>query len=567
MRRIGLILLSGSLFFGEGCSTAHYKNSADREAYAAIKEKGRRVPNMDPRFTIDQTNAPALDGLPMSTNVDAAMGKDGEAERGARVISLKEALNIAVHDSRIYQTQKEQLYLQALSLTLARHQYTPIFSGGVSADYQVTTEQAIAAGIDPQTGQPTAVLSDNLVEQRQVTAQGNAGVNWLLKTGGRLSAAFTTDFLHYLTGSPQTITSSQLGANLVQPLWRGAGYKVATENLTEAERNLLYALRNFSQFRRDFSVQVATAYYQVLQNRDAVRNAYLGYQSFKKTAERTRALAQEGRTKQSDLARLEQQELANQSAWIGAIRNYKLSLDQLKIQLGLSTDLNIILDDNELADLKILDPDLGPDDAQKIALATRLDLYNLRDQIEDSDRQVYLAANGLKPQLDLVADAGFDSKPNGATVFPVPDIKRYHWSAGLNLDLPLERKAERNNYRAALIAREQARRQLELAQDQLKLQVHDNLRSLDQAKRNYEINDIAVKLSERRVEEENLLAELGRGTTESQVSAQNDLISSKNNLTAALVGHTIARLQFWDNLGILYIKDNGQWQEVKHAAR
>jgi hypothetical protein len=29
------------------------------------------------------------------------------------------------------------------------------------------------------------------------------------------------------------------------------------------------------------------------------------------------------------------------------------------------------------------------------------------------------------------------------------------------------------------------------------------------------------------------------------------------------VTHTIARLQFWNNMGILYIKDNGQWEDLK----
>jgi hypothetical protein len=31
------------------------------------------------------------------------------------------------------------------------------------------------------------------------------------------------------------------------------------------------------------------------------------------------------------------------------------------------------------------------------------------------------------------------------------------------------------------------------------------------------------------------------------------------------VTHTIARLQFWNNLGILFIKEDGQWQEVNNA--
>ena len=74
-----------------------------------------------------------------------------------------------------------------------------------------------------------------------------------------------------------------------------------------------------------------------------------------------------------------------------------------------------------------------------------------------------------------------------------------------------------------------------------------------------------VRIAERRVEEQNLLAELGRAKAQDQVDAQNDLIASKNQLTQALVTHTIARLQFWNNLGILYVKDHGQWEEIQDA--
>jgi hypothetical protein len=67
------------------------------------------------------------------------------------------------------------------------------------------------------------------------------------------------------------------------------------------------------------------------------------------------------------------------------------------------------------------------------------------------------------------------------------------------------------------------------------------------------------------VEEQELLADLGRAKALDQVDAQNSLLSSKDQLTQALVAHTVARLQFWDNMGILYIKDNGQWQEPNKA--
>src|SRR5207247_6114153 len=107
----------------------------------------------------------------------------------------------------------------------------------------------------------------------------------------------------------------------------------------------LYALRDFAQFRKSFSVQVASAYYSVLGNRDTVRNSYLNLQSSRKNAERTRALAQEGRVTQSDLGRLQQQELSAESTWINAIRTYRQALDDFKLtHLGLPVESNLVLD-------------------------------------------------------------------------------------------------------------------------------------------------------------------------------------------------------------------------------
>jgi len=76
------------------------------------------------------------------------------------------------------------------------------------------------------------------------------------------------------------------------PLLRDAAFKRETEALIQAERSLLYDLRDFTQYRKDFSVQVATAYYGVLGNRDTARNSFLNLQSSRKNAERSRALAQ-----------------------------------------------------------------------------------------------------------------------------------------------------------------------------------------------------------------------------------------------------------------------------------
>jgi len=546
-----------------GCSTEHYRKSADQEAYRLVAEKAGQVPNMDPRFTIDQTNQVVLEGFPRAETVEEFLGTAGESERGAAVLSLEKALELGVQHSRIYQNNKEQLYLAALDLSLSRHDFTPLFSAPSAAQYSGYTAQVVGFEPDPENpGEVKPVYSDAIADQHLVGANTGIRVDYLIRDIGRISAAFTMDFTRFLTGDPRWAANSEFAATFTRPLLRNAGFKREQESLTQAERSLLYQVRDFTRFRKTFSVDVAAAYYGVLGNRDQARNAHVKLLSSRKTAERTRALAAEGRTPQSELGRLEQQELSAEGSWINAVRLYKRSLDDFKILLGLPVEMSLVLDDRELAGLKIQHPQINVEDSVRVALEARLDHQNERDQFDDAVRRVALAANGLKTQMDLTARGSIGSPQDVDNTFPVPAKQNAQWGAGLFIDPPLDRKAERNAYRSALISQERAGRTLAQSRDQIELQVRESWRTLEQAKRTYEISELGVKINQRRVEEQDLLAELGRAKAQDQVDTQNDLAASKNDLTQALVAHTIARLQFWNNMGILYIKDSGQWEEV-----
>jgi outer membrane protein TolC len=548
-----------------GCSRKYHQRWADREAYGIIGAKSPLVPNMDAGFTIEPDSFRSLEHLPIIDSVPEFLGEGIETADQTRTLSLEAALETAVRHSRIYQNSKEQLYLTALGLTQARHLFAPIFSAGGRLTYAVDTEQVVAFEPDPNDpGTTRPVLSDQLVERSRVSASGTVRADWLLRDVGRLSTAFTTDFLRFLTGDPRTLTSSQLGATFARPILRNAGFKREAESLTQAERNMLYQLREFSRFRKDFSVQIATSYYGVLSSRDSVRNSYLNLRSSQANADRTRALATEGRTTQTDLGRIEQQELSAESAWINALRGYRQALDNFKIQLGLPTDADLVLDDRELDQLEIHHPDIAIPDAIQIALAARLDYHNLLNRVEDAMRRVDLAVDSFKPQVDLVASGSIRSEDQRSG-FALPDPDRYRWNAGLDVDLGLDQKPRRNAYRESVIALEQARRAYELRHDEIELQIRESWRTLEEARRNYELSQISVTLAERRVEEQDLLADLGRAKAQDQVDAQNALVDSMNQRTQALVRHTIARLQFWNNMGILYIKEDGQWEELSHV--
>jgi outer membrane protein TolC len=548
-RRCSAIFFCAALLLS-ACSTKHYRESADKEVAAAIKQKTSAVPNMVTNFSIEPVPRPELENLPVAKGGEEFFGPGGDKEKGAKIISLKNALEIATKESRDYQAEKEKLYAEALSLTLARHAFAPIFSVGGSTKSDITHGD-VAAGVD------------SMVEEHDADFKSSWGVDMLLRTGGKVAAAFSTDFFRYLSGNPRVVTSSELVGTFTQPLLRGAGYKVTMENLTQAERNLLYRMRDFTRYRKDFSVKIATDYYTVLQNRDTVRNSWRGFQNFKANVEQERAFTEEGLRPQASLDQIKQAALKTEATWVNAVRRYRESLDSFKIELGLSLDENVILDDAELENLKILHPKIDADEAAKVALTTRLDLYNQRDEAQDAVRKIDIAANGLKTQLDL--NAGVTVPQANRSGLVGPDFNHYYWDLGLNLDLPLDRKRERNQYRLALIANDKAVRDLSLAVDNIKLEINNDWRSLDQAKRNFEISELGVQLAERRVEEQQLRAELGIGTARDLVDAQTDLISSKNERTSALVSHTIARLNFWRDMGILMIKDDGQWEEISDA--
>ncbi len=581
-----------------GCSTTRHKNAADKETYAIIQQKTTAVPGMESDFSIDTDKTwQPLENLGTVQTADPALGEASQTEVGASIINLEQALRIAVRQNRRYQSQKESLYLAALSLTLDRHRYTPIFSGGAGADYNrsvsdvvkntafgesVTGGKAIIDQIEVLTGTPATLLNDyatvvegagdllgvdqtrsEIANERSVSGDTSVGVNMLLKGGGALALSLTSNFFRFLTGDPATATSSMLTASFTQPLLDGAGRKVAAERLTQAERDVLYSLRDFTRFRKQFFVDICAAYYGVLQNRDEVSNNFRSYQSFERNAERERDFAVEGRSTIAFVGRQEQGVLDAQNRWINAIRRYNESLDNFKILLGLSTDAPIVLDNLELQtlrDLGLKHPGITAEDAVKVALVTRLDLYSSRDVADDAERRVYVAANALKPGLDLLLAAGVPSE--GGDNFQELDFRRSTWSAGLDLDLPLNKKAERNAYRAALITAERAFREYTLAEDTVKLSVRGAWRNLEQARRNYDIALKSLELNLRRVREQELLADLGRGSVLDQVDSQDALTSSENSLTAALVAHTIARVELWRDMGILYIKKDGQWEEI-----
>ena len=539
-----ILILTLSVLVLNACNTSRYKEKADIEAYKLINEKSPAVPGMTTDTNIDSQEKVNLTDLPKNKESYPFLGSQADSEIDSSILTLDKALATAFKQSREYQTRKEDLYIQALSLSLERHRFDPIFSGSV--DGTVTW--------DEETG-------DDFVNGRT-----QFGVQKLMRHGGLIAVGITSNFFQYISGDSEETATSNLIATFTQPLLRGRGHNIAFENLTQAERNLLYEVRDFTRFRKTFTVRVSSNYYTVLRNKDTVRNNYYGLESFEISLKRERAFEAEGERTPGEVSRLEQSKLTREALWINSTNRYQESLDEFKILLGLSTDAKIILDDTELetiSQMGIIMPELNIHQAIDIALVTRLDLYTEVDLVQDAERRILVASNGLLPNMDLLITSNIPSKSGNR--FTALDFSDRKFTAGIDLELPFNQKANRNVYRRSLIDLNSRRRSAELSIDLVKLEVRNSWRSLEQSKRDYEISQISVNLNERRVEEVNLKAEIGQGSILDQVDAQNDLTNAQTAFTNSLVNHNISLLEFWRDLGVLYIKENGQWETFNDA--
>jgi outer membrane protein TolC len=576
---LSLLLTSVGLAVLLSCTTKYYKESADREVYKILYKKGQKVPGISPSFTIEREPFDPLEGLPRrfqplpseqaesdkttTTSLGPGASQTGQisaadqsttAQGPPALISLPKALEIAMINSRDYQSRKEDVYLEALSLTYQRYKWRPIFSGLLSGLWK---KQSYDETVDGET---------HLVDDRTESLDTDFGMNLLLADGASIALDLSSSFLRHLTGDPRETAASLFTAKLIQPLLRGAGRRIAQEQLTQAERNVIYEIRSFSRYRKTFAIDIASSYYRVLQQRDVVKNEWNNYRNLTLERERAELMAKAGELPEFQVDQARQNELTAKDRWVRAMEQYEQVLDNFKIDLGLPPDANVELDLTELEKLAargLIHPQISQDRAVSIALEKRLDLMNAQDRLTDAERKVDVAKNGLLPDVNLVGNYSVDTEPPRSYTHFQYDRETY--SAGVDVDLPLDRKSERNTYRETLISFDRTQRSLSLSHDNVILEVRQAWRRLQQAKQSYEIQKLSLALAERRVESTTLLLEAGRAIPRDLLEAREALVESQNAVTGALIDHTIARLQLARDMETLTITQKGIWQEESNV--
>ena len=165
----------------------------------------------------------------------------------------------------------------------------------------------------------------------------------------------------------------------VQPLLRGAYRDVRLEGLTQSQRNVLYAVRDFARFRKQFYVDVVSGeqgYLNLLLKVQAIRNLEQNLLALEQNLRTHEALAEAGIVTPLQVDQVFQRYQVGRLALIRARNDLQNSLDSYKIQLGMPPELPVTLDDSQLDRFEFTSPEV---------VQLELQINDLLDRIRRSE--------------------------------------------------------------------------------------------------------------------------------------------------------------------------------------
>ncbi len=356
------------------CSRAFYREQADRDVYAATQERNHSswvLPEIDitppPASRLHDPYAadfPPMppDDLAASEYMHMADGHHGwkhwwdhgtvdsvELSDWRSMLPLTDGKLVLAPDlimqqaqlhSRSYRTELEQLYLTSLDLTLNRFEFATQWYAINRTDYTHIGTSSV----------PT--------ETNTLSTNSDIGFTRNFAAGGQLLVNFANSFVWEFTGKSY-VPSSNISMTFLQPLLKNFGRQVRMEALTQGERSLLYQVRTFARFRKEFYVNLAvTRYLALLQQLQFIRNEETNILRQEQNYARQQAQLLTGKVNPVEVDQALTTLLTARSRLIQARTNLENELDRFKVEIGLPPTLAASIDDQPLREFQFSDPKL-----------------------------------------------------------------------------------------------------------------------------------------------------------------------------------------------------------------
>ncbi len=317
--------------------------------------------------------------VPEDVPMDEAIAAGLPSGSKPYILTMEKAFQLALFNARVYQFQLEQVYLNALPVTLQRFAFGPQFIAGLSPRTGIGGAGSSTVGGILPTQLPSNAFTYSTRGSGSQTSALNmgtvAGVGKLFDNGTQILASFANQLVFNFVGKNplQPTVKSFLPFQALVPFLRGGGRAVTLEPLTQVERNLLYSVRTFALFRQQFSVATLTGgteiefgtnvttqgfqsgsgnndpvigFLNVVEDVQLVENNVKNLSVFERFLIVYNELVKgeaSGLT-QLQVDQINQNVQGARNTLIASQTNYRNDLDNFKIQLGMPPDVPVIID-------------------------------------------------------------------------------------------------------------------------------------------------------------------------------------------------------------------------------
>ncbi len=464
---------------------------------------------------------------------------------GTLSVTLKEALCIAARNDRNFQTHKEAVFLKALDLDYQRYRFENSFSGMM---------------LGALSGDPAL---------KRATGQASSGFERQMESGLKVAGALALEVASLLRDDWRSLgVTGDLTMSL--PLLRGSGREIIREPLTQAERDLLYAILNFEHYRQTYAFSVGEAYFDVLEYAQRLENALDNERRLTENSRRAEMMFKAGRLQRIQVDQARSDLLTAGQGVISTRQSFETRMDDFKMRIGLPPEAKLTLDPAELGRLEDQIENWAqtqtdaaqafPDEleAYRIALTERRDMIVARHRVEDSVRSVKIAADALRADLALTGSAGIDrARSTGEAEFRGGETT----GLGVRASLPWDRRRERNEFKKQLVLLEQDKRSLEEKEDSVKQSVRNGYRNISAARASYLNKAESLKVAKLRVDSNDLFLQAGRSSMRDILEAEGAMLGARNALCSAVISWWKSDLELRRDLGVLDISDAGVWHD------
>jgi outer membrane protein TolC len=376
------------------------------------------------------------------------------------------------------------------------------------------------------------------------SVSASQAVPWL---GGEVRADRTSrTFEGILTPS---IRATDTSLTLSQPLLRGIGPNASLYDLRNARRARAAQERNLVLAKQRYLVDIARVHYQTLAQRELLSVARQSAARSVALRKASEARLDVGLSNKLDVYRAQLSESQAEQSTVQAETALQNAIEQFHFLLGRAPD-----DPAEPAPGEIPEAatdDIGPIDVLvEIALQSRLDLAETRDQVDDARRSASLSRQNLLPDMSL--NVRFTEQRGSGPTGPSAVTNR-RWESFFSASLPLERAADVARWQLSNLEVTSRQRTYAQRRYEVENEVRSTHRQLISLFRSITTQKGAVEIADQQLRLANLRYQRGLASNFDVVDAEGSLLGARSSLVQLLAAYQVARLDLERVVGRLNV--------------